>query len=208
MTHRPREPHLPTAGPVAEDGRDAQELSPEENANLCAGCVKCCTYITVQIDTPRSAWEYDQWIWALHHRGVSLYVEKPERWFLHFETVCDQLGPDGRCAIHGRHPVLCRDYDPRSCERRLPLSDIAHWFDNGASFEAWLKAQRPAHHRRLIAYRRDMPPGPPVAETNGRRHGAQGLIRIGDPPAAGAARELSTHKARSGRSPASRRSMR
>jgi len=43
--------------------------------------------------------------------------EKPERWFVHIDTVCEQLNDQGRCSIYGRHPVLCREYDPRSCER-------------------------------------------------------------------------------------------
>src|SRR5687767_3045278 len=127
----PRDPHRPTLPSPLDSPRGALDLSPAENAELCTGCVRCCTYITVQVDSPRSAWEYDQWIWALHHRNVSLYVETPEKWFLHFETRCDHLGGDGRCGIHGRHPVLCREYDPRSCERRLPLADVVAWFDTG-----------------------------------------------------------------------------
>src|SRR5881397_2247985 len=129
MRQRPhRDPHHPTVAGKRDDPRDARELSAHENADLCAGCVKCCTYITVEIDVPRAAWEYDQWIWALYHEHVSLYVEKPERWFLHFESRCTRLDAAGHCAIHGRHPVLCREYDPRSCERRLPLADIQAWF--------------------------------------------------------------------------------
>ena len=175
------DPHHRTTAVTNQDSRGALDLSADENADLCAGCVKCCTYITVQIDNPRSAWEYDQWIWALHHRGVSLYLEKPEKWFLHFETRCDQLNDQGRCGIYGRHPVLCREYDPRSCERRLPLADIVAWFDHGAALEAWLEARRPAHYRRLMAYRRDMPEGPPRADVHadGRRE----LVTIGAPPA-------------------------
>jgi len=133
---------------------DAVELSAAENADLCSGCVKCCTYITVEIDAPRAAWEYDQWIWALHHRGVRLYVERPERWSLHFDTRCTQLGPQGRCRIHGRHPMMCREYDPRSCERRLPLADIRAWFDTPGRFERWVRAERPGHWVRLVAWRR------------------------------------------------------
>jgi Fe-S-cluster containining protein len=136
-----------------EDARQARTLSATENADLCQGCVKCCTYITVEVDAPRSPWEYDQWIWALHHRNIQLFVEKPERWFLHVETVCDRLDAHGRCSIYGRHPVLCRDYDPRSCERRLPLSDIVATFEDAGQLEDWLKRKRPRHWQRLEAYR-------------------------------------------------------
>src|SRR2546428_1254916 len=148
MAHPP-----PTVPPPPQDSRDARDLSPGENADLCSGCVKCCTYITVEIDAPRAAWEYDQWLWALHHEQVNLYLERPERWFLHFDTRCRQLQPDGRCAIHGRHPVLCREYDPRSCERRLPLSDVVAWFHTAEQFEAWIMERRPRHWERLQAYR-------------------------------------------------------
>jgi hypothetical protein len=153
---------------VGEDGRGALDLSAEENADLCSGCVKCCTYITIEIDAPRAAWEYDQWIWALHHKSIKLYLEKPERWFIHVDTVCDRLGDDGRCTIYGRHPVLCRKYDPRSCERRLPLADIVAWFDGPYEFEAWIQKKRPAHWARLMKYRNDGP-APPV--TNGVQAG-------------------------------------
>jgi Fe-S-cluster containining protein len=155
------------APPVDDDGRSALELTSAENADLCAGCVKCCTYITVEIDAPRAAWEYDQWTWALHHANVNLYLEKPERWFLHFDTTCRQLQPNGRCAIHGRHPVLCRDYDPRSCERRLPLADIVAWFHNAEEFEAWIRDKRPTHWKRLAEYRRTPAATPEPAHAAG-----------------------------------------
>ena len=139
--------------PSKDEQRDAFALSSAENADLCSGCVKCCTYITVEIDAPRAAWEYDQWSWALHHEQVGLFLEKPERWFLHFDARCSKLQPNGRCAIHGRHPRLCREYDPRSCERRLPLADIVAWFHTAEAFEAWIREHRPRHWERLEAYR-------------------------------------------------------
>jgi uncharacterized protein len=174
----PQDPHHHTRPPSTGEERDALELTAEENADLCRGCVKCCTYITIEIDAPRAAWEYDQWIWALHHRNIQLYVERPERWFVHVETVCEQLDERGRCSIYGRHPVLCREYDPRSCERRLPLADVAAWFENGAALEQWLRARRPRHWERLMAYRSDMPEGPPVAGARADRAPSQGLVHI------------------------------
>jgi hypothetical protein len=85
---------------------------------------------------------------------VQLFVERPERWSIHFETRCTELGADDRCAIHGRHPVMCREYDPRSCERWLPLADIRAWFDTPAQFEDWIQAERPRHWTRLQAWRK------------------------------------------------------
>lgn len=142
------------------DARDALELSSGENADLCSGCVRCCSYLSIAIDPPRAAWEYDQWIWALHHEKVAIYVERPEQWFLHFETRCRQLDGHGRCSIHGRHPMVCREYDPRSCERRYPLSHLRAWFSRAEEFETWLERERPAHWTRLMAWRKDTVPTP------------------------------------------------
>jgi uncharacterized protein len=200
------DPHHPTVPDSRDDPRGAIDLSPGENADLCAGCVKCCTYITVQIDAPRAAWEYDQWIWALHHRGVSLYLERPEKWFVHFETVCEHLSDAGRCAIHGRHPVLCREYDPRSCERRLPLADVVAWFDSGAALERWIEVRRPGHYRRLLAYRSEMPSGPARADAEADRR--SGLVTIGEPAGAtgpGSTRAIHRARVRGGASPTRRR---
>ena len=177
MKTRTRASHEPD-GQTLVDTRDPKELSGEENARLCEGCVKCCTYITVEIDPPRTAWEYDQWIWALHHRGIQLYVEMPEAWFVHFETVCEKLDASGRCSIYGRHPVLCREYDPRNCERRVPLAEVRAWFNHGEDLENWLRQHRPAHYRRLMEFRRDMPAGPPVADARKDRGLAAGLVAI------------------------------
>lgn len=172
------------AGTREAKQRDARDLTPTENADLCSGCVKCCTYITVEVDAPRSSWEYDQWIWALHHEHISMYVERPEKWFLQVETRCRRLGQEGRCTIYGRHPVLCREYDPRTCERRFPLSDIRAAFHDAHELEDWLKVNRPRHWEKLMAHRRDFTP--PPANGNGARNGAHvaaALVQI----AAGAA---------------------
>jgi hypothetical protein len=167
-------PPVATPDPLSEDEREARSLSPVENADLCAGCVQCCTYITIEIDAPRSAWEYDQWIWALHHSGIEIYVERPEAWYLLVHTRCRRLNDHGRCSIYGRHPVLCREYDPRSCERRLPLADVRAWFHDAPELEAWLKEERPAHWRRLMEHRKDFVPEAPAAPA------AAGWIPIAD----------------------------
>lgn len=142
-----------------DDERDSHELSANENADLCAGCIKCCTYITVEIDTPGTPEDYDQWIWALYHDNISLFVEKPEKWYLQVDTRCGKLNEQGRCSIYGTHPVLCRQYDPRSCERRLPLLDMYKIFRTGEELEDWLRVQRPVHYQRLQNFRADHPVG-------------------------------------------------
>jgi hypothetical protein len=186
---------------LVDDTRDALELTADENADLCAGCTRCCETVSIEIDTPRSAWEYDQWVWVLHHRHLEVYVEKPERWFLHIETRCDQLNEQNRCRIHGRHPVLCREYDPRSCERRFPLSDVVAWFKTAADLEQWLQSKRPAHWQRLLDWRQASAPAPPMSDARRTRGPANALVAIGEPggPRTGVAHEPSARRTRRAR---------
>lgn len=174
--------------PAEADPRRALELPASENAELCTGCTRCCETVSVEVDSPSTPREYDQWIWVLHHRDLALYIERPDHWFLHIETRCEQLNADGRCRIHGQHPVLCREYDPRVCERRLPLSDQIAWFGDAAALEAWLRERRPAAWKRLVAWREKK------AHTPARKNGQQrveSLLQIGEPHAAG--HEPTTH---------------
>jgi len=168
---------------IAEDTRTSLQLSAEENADLCTGCSRCCETVSIEIDAPRSPWEYDQWIWVLHHQNLEVYVERPERWYLHIEARCDQLGDDRRCRIYGSHPVLCREYDPRDCERRAPLSDVVAWFKTAADLERWLAVRRPAHWKRLVEHRAASAQGPPVADAraDASRAVASALIQVGEP---------------------------
>jgi hypothetical protein len=69
-----------------------------------------------------------------------------------FETVCDKLSPEGRCTVHGEHPVLCKEYDARSCERRGELSDIVARFRDGQDLVRWIEQNRPRHHARYLAW--------------------------------------------------------
>lgn len=134
--------------PVPESG----PLTPGQSAMLCAGCVRCCTYVAVEVDAPDVPWLYDQYIWLLYHRGVWMYVERGNRWYVQFETVCEKLTVEGRCSVHGAHPVLCKDYDPRSCERRTDLAEVRARFFDGHDLEEWMREHRPAHWRRYRAW--------------------------------------------------------
>jgi Fe-S-cluster containining protein len=172
---RTRSPDLDT------DTRDALELPAGENADLCAGCTRCCEAVSIEVDAPRTPREYDQWVWVLHHRGLGIFVEKPERWFLNIETRCEKLDAHGRCSIHGEHPILCREYDPRSCERRGALTDVVAWFHDAAELEDWLKQTRPGHWRRLEAWRARM--AAPPSGRNGHQPSsalAEALVQIGE----------------------------
>ncbi len=131
---------------------DSGPLDAAQSMMLCAGCVRCCTYVAVEVDAPDTPWQYDQYVWLLYHKNIWMYVEKGNHWYVQFETVCDKLSPTGQCTVHGEHPVLCKKYDARSCERRGELSDVIARFQDGQDLVRWIAAQRPKHHARYLAW--------------------------------------------------------
>ena len=127
-------------------------LDAAQSMMLCSGCVRCCTYVAVEVDAPDTPWQYDQYVWLLYHKNVWMYVEKGNHWYVQFETVCEKLSPEGRCTVHGEHPVLCRKYDARNCERRGEVTDQIARFTDGHDLVRWLAANRPKHHARYLAW--------------------------------------------------------
>jgi len=149
--------------PIPEEG----PLTAAQSMQLCAGCQRCCTYVAVEVDAPDVPWMYDQYVWLLYHKGVWMYVEKGNKWFVQFETVCEKLAPSGACNVHGRHPALCKEYDARTCERRGELSEVVARFFDGDDLVKWLETKRPAHHRRYREWfeaQHAAPAAPPRAD--------------------------------------------
>lgn len=146
MAPSPKIPLTPVTIP------DSGPLDAAQSMMLCAGCVRCCTYVAVEVDAPDTPWQYDQYVWLLYHKNIWMYVEKGNHWYVQFETVCDKLAPTGRCTIHGEHPALCKKYDARSCERRGELSDVIARFHDGQDLVRWIAAHRPKHHARYLAW--------------------------------------------------------
>jgi len=146
MALEPKIPLTPVTIP------DTGPLDPAQSMMLCAGCVRCCTYVAVEVDSPDTPWQYDQYVWLLYHKNIWMYVEKGNHWYVQFETVCEKLSPTGQCTVHGEHPVLCKKYDARSCERRGELSDVIANFRDGHDLVRWIEANRPKHYARYMAW--------------------------------------------------------
>ena len=94
------------------------KISPETKCSFCYNS-KCCTYVTQQIDTPRTKGEFDFLLWQLSHQNVQAYKDE-DGWFLMFNTPCQHLQPDGGCGIYATRPQICRDYDNDYCEYDEP----------------------------------------------------------------------------------------
>ncbi|MCP4334303.1 MAG: YkgJ family cysteine cluster protein [Gammaproteobacteria bacterium] len=104
--------------PDIEIGDSVDDFS---KCDLCTNS-KCCTYVTQQIDRPRSKYDFEILLWQVSHDGVSVYRDD-DGWFVMFETRCQHLLGDGRCNIYADRPTICRSHSNDYCEYDAPAED-------------------------------------------------------------------------------------
>jgi Fe-S-cluster containining protein len=104
--------------PEIEITNDADDYS---KCDLCTSS-KCCTYVTQQIDTPRSKYDFEILLWQVSHASVGAYKDE-DGWFVIFESRCQHLLGDGRCNIYEIRPTICRSHSNDYCEYDAPAED-------------------------------------------------------------------------------------
>lgn len=104
--------------PEIEVSRQNDEFG---KCDLCTSS-KCCTYVTQQIDTPRSKYDFEVLLWQVSHDGVGAYKDS-DGWFVMFEARCQHLLGDGRCNIYAKRPTICRSHSNDYCEYDAPAED-------------------------------------------------------------------------------------
>ncbi len=104
--------------PEIEITSDADDYS---KCDLCSNS-KCCTYVTQQIDTPRSKYDFEILLWQVSHKDVGAYKDE-DGWFVIFESRCQHLLVDGRCNIYEIRPTICRSHSNDYCEYDAPAED-------------------------------------------------------------------------------------
>ncbi len=103
---------------------DIEVAGGTDGINKCDLCTnsKCCTYVTQQIDTPRSKYDFEILLWQVSHDCVGAYKDE-DGWFVMFDTRCQHLLPDGRCNIYAIRPTICRSHSNDYCEYDAPAED-------------------------------------------------------------------------------------
>jgi len=94
------------------------KITPENKCTFCKGST-CCTYLTHQVDTPRSMEDFDLLLWQISHRETQVYKDS-DGWFLLINNTCRHLQPGGRCGIYESRPQVCRDHSNDDCEFEGP----------------------------------------------------------------------------------------
>ena len=108
----------PVPIPVVAEG---VKITPENKCGFCTNSL-CCHYVTQEIDTPRSKYDYEHLLWQVSHPGVSAYKDS-DGWTLMFATTCTHLRADGRCGIYEARPQICRDHSNDFCEYDQPAEE-------------------------------------------------------------------------------------
>jgi len=120
----------------------------------CTQCAKCCTYVGVGINTPRNVRYATDILWYLYHENVSVHLDGEGDWMVIFESRCKKLQDDLLCGVYENRPVVCREFDNRSCEVNAP--GRGQTFTEPRQFLDWLKANKPGLHLRVA--RKYVPP--------------------------------------------------
>jgi hypothetical protein len=107
--------------------------------------------VAVGIDGPVSVRGVSTALWLVYHRNVSVYQSHDGDWFVLFPASCDNLLPDGLCAVYADRPFLCREYDVVGCEGTSDEAPEKVRFDDGPALGAWLRETRPALFARCLA---------------------------------------------------------
>lgn len=112
-----------------------EQITPENKCGYCTNS-KCCTYITQQIPTPRSKYDFEHLLWQISHANVRVYKDE-DGWYLLVENSCLHLLPNGMCGIYDQRPTICREHSNEHCEFDDPAEDgFELWFDG---YESLLK---------------------------------------------------------------------
>jgi uncharacterized protein len=122
--------------------------SPGEKSLVeCTKCGKCCTYVSIGINTPTRPRYATDALWYLYHDKVSLYIDGNGEWSVVFETRCRNLQSNLLCAIYEDRPHICRDFDNTTCDVNDPEGGRS--IDTPEELLALLKAEYPKVYRKI-----------------------------------------------------------
>ena len=84
-----------------------------EKCATCGG--KCCRYILVDLPTPRSRIDYNNYAWYLAHENMAIYIDDG-KWYLTVFNDCRYLDSESKCSIYDKRFQACRDHTDENCE--------------------------------------------------------------------------------------------
>ena len=122
-----------------------------DKCDLCTSSI-CCTYITQEISTPRSIYEFDTLLWQLYHQSVQFFREE-SIWYMKVLNTCQHLLTGGRCGIYENRPMICRDHENDFCEYDVSTEASASlFFARAEDLERYCEKRFKGWHKRYQKY--------------------------------------------------------
>ncbi len=120
------------------------------SSSKCDQCTAlCCSYITQELDTPRSMQAFDVLLWQVAHKGVHVFRDG-NGWYLLCQTQCEFLLPHNRCGIYERRPIICREHSNEACEIDAPINDGCElYFQTYEELDAYCRQRFKTWDKRL-----------------------------------------------------------
>ena len=97
------------------------EITAENKCGYCTNSY-CCTYVTEELNAPKSKEDYEHMLWQVSHEGIEVYKDD-EGWWMMVSARCTHLQADGACGIYDVRPQICRDHTNDYCEFDSPAED-------------------------------------------------------------------------------------
>ena len=119
--------------------RNKKKKMEKEFDSQCSRCIpaKCCQYFSLEIDTPTSKTDYDDLLWFLAHKDVSIYTQS-KSWYLMLHNRCTFLDKKSNlCKIYDKRPRICREHTTDECEYEEDWDFDKH-FKSYDELERWL----------------------------------------------------------------------
>ena len=120
------------------------------STSKCDHCSSlCCSYITQELDTPRSIYAFDVLLWQIAHKGIHVFKDG-NGWYLLCKTQCEFLLPDNRCGIYERRPIICREHSNEACEFDAPINEgCEYYFQTFDELDAYCRKRFKTWDKRL-----------------------------------------------------------
>lgn len=130
------------------------KVTSENKCSFCTGA-KCCTYVTQEIETPRSMIDFDHLLWQISHKDINIYKDD-DGWYLLVLRTCLHLQKDGRCGIYDERPWVCREHSNDYCEFDQPAEDgFELYFTDYASLEKYCRKRFKSWGKRFNKFEKE-----------------------------------------------------
>ena len=117
--------------------KDEETNIHKDESNPCKDCVKCCSYVAIELDDPEDDDDWNHIRWYLVHKDVWVFVDHDDSWNIQFNTPCEKLDEHGWCKIYETRPQICKEYKSDNCEKHGEGESFKLLFRNLEQFEEW-----------------------------------------------------------------------